>query len=101
MRLLRYESAGKPALGVLQNGKIIDGEVRQESDQRARGRRPGPDLLPFDSDGARSGRSARDGDPEGVGAAMKPPVFLKPDDVARCEVERIGAIEDKVVVRAA
>jgi 2-keto-4-pentenoate hydratase/2-oxohepta-3-ene-1,7-dioic acid hydratase in catechol pathway len=37
------------------------------------------------------------GTPEGVGAGMEPQVFLKPGDVVRCEVEQIGAIENKVV----
>ena len=36
------------------------------------------------------------GTPEGVGAAMNPPRFLQPGDVVRCEVERIGAIENRV-----
>jgi 2-keto-4-pentenoate hydratase/2-oxohepta-3-ene-1,7-dioic acid hydratase in catechol pathway len=36
------------------------------------------------------------GTPEGVGAGMQPPVFLKPGDVVRCEIEGIGAIESKV-----
>jgi len=33
------------------------------------------------------------GTPGGVGAAMKPPRFLKAGDVMRCEIERLGAIE--------
>jgi 2-keto-4-pentenoate hydratase/2-oxohepta-3-ene-1,7-dioic acid hydratase in catechol pathway len=37
------------------------------------------------------------GTPEGVGIGMKPPTFLKPGDVVRCEIDRIGAIENKVV----
>ena len=37
------------------------------------------------------------GTPEGVGVGMDPPVFLKPGDVVRCEVEGIGAIENRVV----
>ena len=37
------------------------------------------------------------GTPEGVAAGMVPPVFLKPGDVIRCEVDGIGAIENKVV----
>jgi len=37
------------------------------------------------------------GTPEGVGAAMDPPGFLKPGDVVRCEIEKIGAIENRVV----
>ena len=36
------------------------------------------------------------GTPEGVGAAMDPPRFLKPGDVVRCEIEGIGAIENRV-----
>ncbi len=33
------------------------------------------------------------GTPGGVGAAMKPPRFLKAGDVVRCEIEHLGAIE--------
>ena len=36
------------------------------------------------------------GTPEGVGIGMEPPVFLKPGDVVRCEIEGIGAIENRV-----
>jgi 2-keto-4-pentenoate hydratase/2-oxohepta-3-ene-1,7-dioic acid hydratase in catechol pathway len=36
------------------------------------------------------------GTPEGVGAAMDPPRFLKPGDVVRCEIDGIGAIENRV-----
>ncbi|MGZ5870289.1 MAG: fumarylacetoacetate hydrolase family protein, partial [Croceibacterium sp.] len=35
------------------------------------------------------------GTPEGVGAAMDPPGFLKPGDVVRCEIDGIGAIENR------
>lgn len=44
-----------------------------------------------------SGDLIATGTPEGVGVAMDPPVFLKAGDVVRCEVEGIGAIENKVV----
>ena len=37
------------------------------------------------------------GTPEGVGAGMSPPQFMKPGDVVRCEIDGIGAIENKVV----
>lgn len=37
------------------------------------------------------------GTPEGVGVAHNPPVFLQTGDVVRCEVDRIGAIENRVV----
>lgn len=36
------------------------------------------------------------GTPEGVGMAMEPPRFLKPGDVVRCEIDGIGAIENRV-----
>ncbi|WP_310533703.1 fumarylacetoacetate hydrolase family protein [Novosphingobium sp.] len=41
------------------------------------------------------------GTPEGVGIAMQPQVFLQAGDVVRCEVERIGVIENKVGSAAA
>lgn len=37
------------------------------------------------------------GTPEGVGVAMTPPQFLKEGDVVRCEVDMIGAIENRVL----
>jgi 2-keto-4-pentenoate hydratase/2-oxohepta-3-ene-1,7-dioic acid hydratase in catechol pathway len=37
------------------------------------------------------------GTPEGVGVAMRPPVFLKVGDVVRAEAERIGYIESRVI----
>jgi 2-keto-4-pentenoate hydratase/2-oxohepta-3-ene-1,7-dioic acid hydratase in catechol pathway len=36
------------------------------------------------------------GTPEGVGAARTPPLFLRPGDVVRCEIDGIGAIENRV-----
>lgn len=39
------------------------------------------------------------GTPEGVGAAMDPPSYLKPGDVVRCEIDGIGAIENRVASR--
>ena len=36
------------------------------------------------------------GTPEGVGVAMDPPVFLQSGDVVRCEIDGIGAIENRV-----
>lgn len=37
------------------------------------------------------------GTPEGVGIAMDPPVFLKVGDAVRCEIDGVGAIENRVV----
>lgn len=36
------------------------------------------------------------GTPAGVGEGMKPPRYLEPGDVVRCEIERLGAIEHAV-----
>ena len=37
------------------------------------------------------------GTPSGTGASMRPQGLLKPGDVVRCEIERIGAIKATVV----
>jgi len=37
------------------------------------------------------------GTPSGVGGAMSPPRFLQPGDVVRIEIEKIGAIENRVI----
>jgi 2-keto-4-pentenoate hydratase/2-oxohepta-3-ene-1,7-dioic acid hydratase in catechol pathway len=37
------------------------------------------------------------GTPAGVGAAMNPRQFLKPGDVVRCEIDKLGAIEGRMV----
>ena len=41
------------------------------------------------------------GTPSGVGEGMKPPRYLEPGDVVRCEVERLGVIEHQIVDPAA
>jgi 2-keto-4-pentenoate hydratase/2-oxohepta-3-ene-1,7-dioic acid hydratase in catechol pathway len=41
------------------------------------------------------------GSPAGVAFFMKPPKFLKPGDVVRCEIEQVGAIENRVVAEKA
>ena len=41
------------------------------------------------------------GTPAGVGAAMKPPTFLKSGDVVRVEIEKLGHIENRVVPETA
>ncbi len=46
-----------------------------------------------------SGDILATGTPEGVGVGMDPQSFLQPGDVIRCEVDGIGAIENKVVAR--
>jgi 2-keto-4-pentenoate hydratase/2-oxohepta-3-ene-1,7-dioic acid hydratase in catechol pathway len=37
------------------------------------------------------------GTPEGVGVAMKPPMYLKVGDVVRAEVDKVGYIESRVI----
>jgi 2,4-didehydro-3-deoxy-L-rhamnonate hydrolase len=37
------------------------------------------------------------GTPEGIGAARKPPVFLKPGDTIEIEIERVGRISNPVI----
>jgi 2-keto-4-pentenoate hydratase/2-oxohepta-3-ene-1,7-dioic acid hydratase in catechol pathway len=37
------------------------------------------------------------GTPSGVGGARQPPAFLRAGDVVRIEIERIGAIENRVI----
>lgn len=37
------------------------------------------------------------GTPEGVGVAIDPQVFLQPGDIVRCEIDGIGAIENRIV----
>lgn len=44
----------------------------------------------------RPGDMISTGTPAGVGIGMKPPVFLKSGDTVRCEVEGVGAIENKI-----
>lgn len=39
------------------------------------------------------------GTPSGVGIGMQPPCFLKSGDVVRCEIDGIGAIENRVAAR--
>jgi 2-keto-4-pentenoate hydratase/2-oxohepta-3-ene-1,7-dioic acid hydratase in catechol pathway len=48
-----------------------------------------------------SGDLLATGTPEGVGVGMNPPQFLTFGDVVRCEIDQIGAIENRVVTRGA
>lgn len=41
------------------------------------------------------------GTPEGVGVGMNPQQFLQPGDTVRCEIDKIGAIENRVAAPAA
>ena len=37
------------------------------------------------------------GTPSGVGSGMTPPGYLQDGDVVRCEIERLGMLENRVV----
>ncbi len=40
------------------------------------------------------------GTPSGVGAARKPPVFMKPGDVCEIEIEKIGLLRNPIIAQA-
>ncbi|MDQ2763616.1 MAG: fumarylacetoacetate hydrolase family protein [Pseudomonadota bacterium] len=48
-----------------------------------------------------SGDLIATGTPEGVGVGMQPPVFLRRGDVVRCEIDGVGAIENRVAASPA
>ncbi|MFZ4479077.1 MAG: fumarylacetoacetate hydrolase family protein [Rhodoferax sp.] len=85
---------GKP----LKMRTLVNGEVRQSDDT---------DDLVFGVEQLVSyisqamtlfpGDVIATGSPAGVANFMKPPGFLKPGDVVRCEIEKIGFIENPVV----
>ena len=76
---------------------LVNGEVRQESDTS---------QMIFDiwkqisylstAFTLETGDLIATGTPEGVGVGMQPPCFLQPGDVVRCEIDGLGAIENKV-----
>jgi len=58
-----------------------------------------PTLISFVSGGATlwPGAVILTGTPHGIGAARKPPIFLKPGDSVTIEIDRIGALTNPVV----
>jgi 2-keto-4-pentenoate hydratase/2-oxohepta-3-ene-1,7-dioic acid hydratase in catechol pathway len=58
-----------------------------------------PTLISFVSGGATllPGTVILTGTPHGIGAARKPPIFLKPGDSVTIEIDRIGALTNPVV----
>ena len=76
----------------------VDGELRQDSStsQMVFGV---AELISFLSRGMtlEPGDVLVTGTPHGVGFAMDPPRFLTPGSVVRCEIEGLGAIENRVV----
>jgi 2-keto-4-pentenoate hydratase/2-oxohepta-3-ene-1,7-dioic acid hydratase in catechol pathway len=41
------------------------------------------------------------GTPAGIGAARRPPIFLKPGDVVEVEIEKVGKVSNRIVAAAA
>jgi acylpyruvate hydrolase len=58
-----------------------------------------PELVSFISSSVtlEVGDVIATGTPSGVGFARKPPVFLRPDDIVRVEIDRLGALENRIV----
>jgi 2,4-diketo-3-deoxy-L-fuconate hydrolase len=84
---------GKP----LRMTTLVNGEVRQDSDTTDLCH--GIEALVSFISGAMTlfpGDIIASGSPAGVAFFMQPPGFLKDGDIVRCEVEKIGAIENRV-----
>jgi 2,4-diketo-3-deoxy-L-fuconate hydrolase len=60
---------------------------------------PVPDLVSYISQQItlEPGDLITTGTPAGVGVFRDPPVFLEPGDLARCEIEGIGSVENPIV----
>ena len=77
---------------------LVNGEVRQESDTSQMVHNIWQQIAYLSTAFTlESGDLLATGTPSGVGIAMQPPQFLKPGDVVRCEIDGIGAIENRVV----
>jgi len=74
----------------------LNGQVMQDANTRTWSlalRRRLPDLRMHD---VRSGRHPGHGTPGGVGAARKPPVFMKPGDVCEIEIGSVGVLRNPI-----
>lgn len=76
---------------------LVNGEVRQDSNTRDFIHTI-PQQIEYLSTAftLEPGDIISTGTPEGVGAAMQPPCFLQSGDVVRCEIDGIGALENRV-----
>ena len=89
------EIADPPALALR---CFVNGELRQESNTRELIFNISQQIAYLSTAFTlEPGDLIATGTPEGVGAGMTPPRFLQPGDVIRCEIDRIGAIENRVV----
>lgn len=77
---------------------LVNGEVRQDSDTSQLIHTIWQQIVYLSTAFTlQPGDLIATGTPEGVGVAMEPPVFLQSGDVVRCEIDGIGAIENKVL----
>ncbi|MBO0749094.1 MAG: fumarylacetoacetate hydrolase family protein [Porphyrobacter sp.] len=80
---------------------LVNGEVRQRSDTSQMSFSVAEQIEYLSTAFTlEPGDLLATGTPEGVGAAMDPPRFLQPGDVVRCEIDGIGAIENRVAERS-
>jgi 2-keto-4-pentenoate hydratase/2-oxohepta-3-ene-1,7-dioic acid hydratase in catechol pathway len=76
---------------------LVNGEVRQESDTSELVYNVWQQIAYLSTAFTlEAGDLLATGTPSGVGIGMKPPRFLQPGDVVRCEIDGIGAIENQV-----
>ncbi len=77
---------------------LVNGEVRQDSDTGQMVHNLWAQITYLSTAFTlEPGDLLATGTPNGVGAAMVPQVWLKPGDLVRCEIDGIGAIENKVL----
>lgn len=85
-------------VGNLRLSTTVNGELRQHSNT-SNLIFPIPELVSFISHSMTlySGDIIATGTPSGIGAGMKPPVYLKPGDVLELQIERLGMQRCNVV----
>ena len=97
--IMTSDEVGDPhTLGIR---SIINGEVRQDSNTKFLLYNIWDQIVHLSQAMTlEPGDMIFTGTPGGVGFAYKPPKFLKVNDVVRCEIDRIGAIENIIVKEA-
>ncbi len=76
---------------------LVNGELRQDSSTSEMAYNIGQQVAYLSTAFTlEAGDLIATGTPSGVGVGMQPPRFLQPGDVVRCEVEGVGAIENRV-----
>jgi 2-keto-4-pentenoate hydratase/2-oxohepta-3-ene-1,7-dioic acid hydratase in catechol pathway len=79
---------------------LVNGEVRQDSNTRELVYNVWQQISYLSTAFTlEAGDLIATGTPSGVGIGMQPPRFLQPGDIVRCEIDGIGAIENRVATR--